>query len=465
MRFSVFNFIVFLMRTKSLFLHQFPFNMPQKGAVMNGLKRLLCASSMRKGVKPQIPKINGFYGLLGPDVDKIKVKSLYELFTANGQIQGVFLKDGEPEFKNIKINTEKLKFEKKFIRIPQNIFSIAIVYILNKLNLIPNLLGTANTALMKINQSLYALFERDLPYELDIDQKKKIIYTKTYTKIPYLATFSAHSKIIDNEIHTIDYDIIRRRINYFCLDLNFQIIKKATIQTTYFPVVHDFLVLRDSILFMDSPFYFDIRILFSSKIPVSFDETLPTKIHIYNFTTNKVRTLELEKGMYIFHYADFIETKNQIEFSGSLYQKMDFSNLEIYGKYRKIIIDKNSPKVFIESDLETDKYNLDFPIQLKNRGKTDKQILLNFENGGFNGFFILEKLKIKKKIFMDSKKICGEPAIFSLKNRNYLIGFSYDSNSNGFLFIIDLINYQKWEINLNQKLTLGFHSIFLNNQD
>jgi len=31
-------------------LHQFSFNVPQEGAEMNGLERLLCASSMRKGV-------------------------------------------------------------------------------------------------------------------------------------------------------------------------------------------------------------------------------------------------------------------------------------------------------------------------------------------------------------------------------------------------------------------------------
>ena len=33
------------------YLHQFSFNMPPSGAEMNELDRLLCASSMRKGVK------------------------------------------------------------------------------------------------------------------------------------------------------------------------------------------------------------------------------------------------------------------------------------------------------------------------------------------------------------------------------------------------------------------------------
>jgi len=39
-------------------LHQFSFNMPQKGAEMNGSERLLCASSMRKGIKKQIDALD-----------------------------------------------------------------------------------------------------------------------------------------------------------------------------------------------------------------------------------------------------------------------------------------------------------------------------------------------------------------------------------------------------------------------
>jgi len=39
------------------FIHQFPFNIPLTGAEMNGLERLLCESSMRKGVKNRYVKM------------------------------------------------------------------------------------------------------------------------------------------------------------------------------------------------------------------------------------------------------------------------------------------------------------------------------------------------------------------------------------------------------------------------
>ena len=59
-------------------------------------------------------KINGFYGLVGPNVDFRNVTSLFELFTGNGVIQGVFIDNGEMTFTNHIINTERYKFEKKF---------------------------------------------------------------------------------------------------------------------------------------------------------------------------------------------------------------------------------------------------------------------------------------------------------------------------------------------------------------
>jgi len=409
-----------------------------------------------------LDKFQGFYGLIGPDIEKTKIKSLYQLFTGDGMIQGIFFKDGEHTYKKYEINTEKRKFAEKFGEIPQNIATTTLLYCMNKMNIIPNLLGRANTAFMKTNHSIYALFERDLPYEIDIHFEKQIITTKSRVSIPHINTFSAHSKIINDKIHTIDYDILHNRVSYFQLDPNtLDIIKKAIFPTTYLPVIHDFLVLNDSILIIDSPFYFDFSILFSSKIPVSFNNKNPTKIHIYNLSTDSIQTVQLPYGIFLFHYAEFGETDTHIEFYGSIYENIHFSNIELFGKYRKMIINKVSNTVEIESDSNTDNYNLDFPVHFENEKNEKRQILLNFQNGGFNGFVLLEKLKIKKEILWKERKICGEPAVVFIENHPFLIGFSYDSKSNGYFFYVDLDTFKKEEIPLNEKMTIGFHSLFL----
>jgi len=61
--------------------------------------------------KQIISKINGFYGIIGPDIDITTTSTLYDLFLGNGNIQGVFFKNGELTFIKYFIRTEKLLFE------------------------------------------------------------------------------------------------------------------------------------------------------------------------------------------------------------------------------------------------------------------------------------------------------------------------------------------------------------------
>ena len=45
--------------------------------------------------RSKIKKINGFYGLAGPDVNISKINNLYDLFTGDGIVHGVFLENGD----------------------------------------------------------------------------------------------------------------------------------------------------------------------------------------------------------------------------------------------------------------------------------------------------------------------------------------------------------------------------------
>ena len=123
-----------------------------------------------------VKKINGFYGLIGPETTNIDdIKSLYEMFIGNGFIQGVFFDNGEITYVKSFIKTEKLLNE----HLRHNLFNFAIVkdtFSQSKsiFNLfLPNIFGTANTAFMLANRKVFALFERDVPYEIGIDFKFK----------------------------------------------------------------------------------------------------------------------------------------------------------------------------------------------------------------------------------------------------------------------------------------------------
>jgi carotenoid cleavage dioxygenase-like enzyme len=123
--------------------------------------------------QPLLKQITGFYGLIGPDIDMTSVQSLYELFTGDGIIQGVFLDKGKITFVKHLVRTDKINYEDLFGKFSKSLFITPLYVALNKVGLIPNVLGLANTALLPIEKKVYALFERDSPYEIKIDFEEK----------------------------------------------------------------------------------------------------------------------------------------------------------------------------------------------------------------------------------------------------------------------------------------------------
>lgn len=407
-----------------------------------------------------INQISGFYGLIGPDIDKFSIKTIYDLFTGDGIIQGVFFDRGNITFVKHFVRTEKILYEEKYGKFSKNILMTPFFIFMNKIGMLPNVLGLANTAILKIENNILALFERDLPYDININFENKQISTIKKINIPGISHFSGHSKYneITNTIHTIDYDIIRNVINYFILDNEFKITKMISLRTMYIPIIHDFTVLEKGMLFIDSPIVWN----FLLKIPVSLADKKPTFIHIYNETLKTRTQYECEESFYIFHYADVIENenKNTIEIYGSLYDKLDFSSLNIQGKYRKIIINLLNGEVLIKKNIEFENMNLDFPLKWK-----EYIILRSISNQSINGFVVCKELELIKKIILpENRYFCGEPSIIEISGSPFLIGFSYDLLENSFLLIIGIFSETYIEIPLNKdiQLTIGFHSIFLN---
>jgi hypothetical protein len=419
---------------------------------------------IRHKIKYEIPqqeqdvlnKIDGFYGMIGPDVNITTITSLYDLFTGDGNIQGVFFNGGSLTFVKHFIKTDKVKFEEKYGKISKDLFSTIFMMIMNKMKLFPNIMGVANTALLNINKNVYALFERDLPYSICVHFENNTIGMDKKIELDNILYISGHSKydIKEQIVHTIEYHVSTQQVNYYSLFDDFKIKNKKTIHTKYLPIVHDFAMFNSSILITDSPF--TINMSDFKKIPVSLNPNKPTFMHVLNTKTEKIETYNSSEGFYIFHYADVSECEDSITIYSPIYETMDFTNLNIHGKYRKIVIDKRTRAINIEKNAEFDDYNLDFPIKYKN-----KVILRNVENNAINGFVICENLNITKTIMLDDRYICGEPVVIEIEGIPHIIAFSYDRFSKGYLLIINMENSHIINIPLNCSLNIGFHSIFL----
>lgn len=416
--------------------------------------------NMSPNEKNIISKLNGFYGLIGPDIDINKISNIFDLFTADGLIQGVFFNNSEITFIKYFIRTDKLKYEEDNGRVPNNGLLKLVFEIFSKVNLLPTLLGVSNTALLNINNYTYALYERDVPYKIKIDCKNKQINTIKKLSLNKITHFSAHSKYKNNNIETIDYDIYSKSISYYKLNNNFQIIKNKKIYTKYLPIVHDFWSNENKIIFIDSPLMIEFKKIFNTPMPVKLDVTKDTIINILNKNTMEIDKYYINESFYIFHYANYEENNTHINIYASIYDNINFNELNIEGKYRKIIIDKNTKKVEMNKYPEFEEMNLEFPILYDN-----KTLLRSINNNITNGFVICEDMKVIKKIEFVNKFICGEPAIKKIDDSYYLIAFYFNifNSKDSKLLIMNLDTFDYIDIPLYEEITLGFHSIFIEN--
>ena len=121
--------------------------------INNEIKKVI---NLELGLKDKkiIEKIKGFYGLIGPNFGmENNLDNLYDLFIGDGVIQGVFFDKGKITFIKHVIKTEKLKYEEKNGKLIDNFLIRIIVIFLNDINLFPNMLGTANTAIINIKKN------------------------------------------------------------------------------------------------------------------------------------------------------------------------------------------------------------------------------------------------------------------------------------------------------------------------
>lgn len=403
-----------------------------------------------------INNIEGFYGLIGPDhLSNNETNDLFELFNKNGIIQGIFFSKGTIHFIRKYVKTDKLIYEEQNGEIPMNYLNFFFFELLKNFNLLPNIFGLANTALLNYNNKLYALNERDLPYELSINFNNKTIDTIKRLKIPNMYNFLAHCKIKNNFLETLDYSTFDSKIKFCKFDKNFKLINQVNINKIYTSMIHDFITLEKYLIFIDTPMIIDYKLIFNSTLPLSFNKDLVSKLFIIDKNNGNRTIINLENNTFLFHYANSYEDDNKIVIYACLYDDFDFKTPKLNcGKFRKIIINKNNFDIKIEKNLELEKYSLDFPIVFKNY-----TILTNSKNLENKNFIIVKNFKLYKIIDFN-KNINGEPSIIEIDNKPYIICFAYKKNIN-YLCIHGIEDNYHLSVKIPHNVSLGFHSIFI----
>jgi len=423
--------------------------------------RIPCSMGLFKGRTP-FEKLEGFYGLIGPDIQTNRIKSIYDLFMGNGHIQGIFFERGKPPtFVKTHIHTEKFLYEQENGPVPNHYLSLVWFSFWNKFKLAPNIVGIANTALIHRGKHTYALFERDLPYLLDIDFQKKSIETigKVRTNDTSIRCFSGHSKWINDTIESIHYDIINQEILYFRVQhLSLEVIQKHRIKMRHTPIVHDFVrTSLGNVVFTDSPLAVDLFSLFQGKISMYLDKKHRTWIHLLDPTSGLTREYKLPGSYHLFHYGKAFENETHIQIYASLYDHFHFRHTELKGRWRRIDIDKRTNETAVFGSMDIERFNLDFPVFYK-----DMTILRNIENQIMNGFVIVQNLTVIKTVFYENAMVCGEPVVVLIENRYYLLFYLVSRKDTHSVALLDLKTYKTEYMDLEgASLTIGFHSLFL----
>lgn len=423
-----------------------------------------------------IKKIDGFYGLIGPDFHMNTTHSLFDLFTKNGIIHGVFFKNNSVVFAKHAIQTEKRVFEQEsghFI-LPNHLFFYMLTQMIQtfmkhftNINM-PNMLGVANTAIMQVKERFYALYERDQPYEIAIHFDNHTLETRGKVIAP-LEHMSGHSiyNTTTNKIETIDYSMMTQSVTYFSLDPAFQIHKKKSFSFAYPPILHDFISKNERVFLLDAPFEMHPHKLFEAKVPFALNNKKKTYMHVYNTREDKTDIYTCNEGFTVFHYGYMEEDEEGYSIYASLYDTLDFHDLKIDGKYRKLVLNKTDKTMTIYRNAALEHYNLDFPVAFG-----EKVISRNYnkEKNRIDGFVVTDGLDIKQTFLYEDREIFGEPKVIPMSDNvdnAYLCFFNkYTGQEGKEVYAISLLHLGSGSITdfiLDEEVRLGFHSIYVSN--
>jgi hypothetical protein len=386
--------------------------------------------------------LNGFYGLVGPNLPIASIHSLYSLFSGNGVIQGAFINDNVVTPVRYPVPTEKQNYP----CLPSSVSTLPFYLGLHTAGLFPNPLGVANTAFLHTGGKHYLLFERDLPYEIQIDFPT--VRTIGRKRIPGVTHLSGHSKVVGDQVHSLEYSICKQSVTLLTLSADLELLKRQEIKTTYLPLVHDFVRCGESTLFTESPIQCSPNAFLRGKFPIVMHHKQPTYIH--QVLNDKTTRFYSPLSFFLFHYADAVETHDAFELYAPIYYQLDFDTIDVHGIYTKIRLDKRTCRIALQTTFELEKYNLDFPVQWK-----EYIIMRNIQGRTINGFVFCKGLEVHRTLFLEMA-VCGEPSIVE----DTLVCLGYDAKFDSYLIQVDLNTNVIEYVNLNQTATLGFHSIF-----
>jgi len=416
----------------------------------------------------------------------------YHWFDGDGMVHGVFFHESELVYTNHWIRTERFLTESKYKKSKyfyfgellgwHGFFLILKEAIQKWFGWISPHRGTANTAFLVWNDSVYALHEGDLPYKLKIDHKKSRIKTEKKWELPFYSV-SAHPKQDKQYLYLYGYnnkDFSYGMFYHNVLDKNGTIVLQQNISLINNGIIHDIGETEYFLIIPDLPLKYDMKHIWKHRLPLQFDKLGLSRFGVLAKNGSSLEWFLIERNIFLFHIAKVIETTDAFLIYACVMDEvhlMDFVHLEnpenkIRGQSRlqEIRLDKQTKKVtfsrnsFLENlgKVSGDDYNLDFPFVSKKKVYT---CIFDATNGKIVGLSMIEigkKFQMAKPnvfFFPNGDCMTGEPQLVRIKRKEYVLCFL--SNLETWLSLVDMEKKKIYKIPLGIRIPPGFHSLMI----
>lgn len=439
---------------------------------------------------------NSLYAQIGSN-PKHPSNTSYSLFDGDGMIHALLFKKGNITYQNKWVQTNRLQYEDKIGKkvylylaefLDNNGLFNFIIYSIKKFaNIIPSVKGTANTALLKYNNKLYALHEGDLPYELDIKYNPFNITTVGCLKNNKIYSTTAHPQIdIKRDLIYMtsynNYDFTKGNFIFNSFDKGMNLINQKNVSLINNGIIHSIGFTGDKIIIPDMPMKVDPLRLLNKKLPLYFDKKSGiTRFGVLDVDKlNKPEWYYFYDNFYIFHFSNAYETKDEYIIYACVMKKPDIESFIHFEKndpinrangiLREIRLNKKTKQGYIIDNEKLNNmgdldflYNLDFPYTSKLNNKDIYCSIFDADDASMCGVLKISTNNFKDaipNIFLFNKGTYGvaefQPVI--IDNTEYLLGFIEKEGKNH-IALIDVIKNKIESIEIPTRVPPGFHSI------
>lgn len=436
-------------------------------------------------VRGKIPeKLNGVYMRNGPNPAFPPMSYTYP-FDGDGMIHAIYLQNGRASYRNRYVKTSALRAEKRVGHAIYGGFAHPVIPDFAKLGLEDTTVTRKNGAFIHIirhaNHYL-AMSESQPAYEITRDLvtlKEYCIDGNTPTPLGPHTRFDP----VTGELFLICYQLTPPYLTYFRINSQGKLVNAVPIEKPYATMMHDFVLTKNYLIFVDCPAVLDITKRQNQKNMLSWQPELGTRIGIMSRhdSNQQIRWLQTDP-FFVFHFANAFEQDRKIIIDYVHHASLEFGTSDKNNSWptlHKLIIDLDSYKI---KNTQLDDQSVEFPRIHENYNSLPSQFtytvardLSLLENSksyfSFRHLIKYNTLTGEKLIHAFDKKYEIDEAVFSpslnskTEDDGYLMLFVYNRENNKSEFVIlDAKDFTKEPlaiVELQQRVPHGLHGSWL----